>query len=108
MSRPSYSGASYLGAMVGGWVLGWFSGAVRAAVAMKGWEWFVVDTFGAPPVGFFEAWGLFLLVSFATMHVDTSTSSDRSPSELAVTGFLMSLLMSGVFFASLVILAGLR
>lgn len=107
MSRPSYSGAAYLGAMVGGWLLGWFSGAVRAAVAMKAWEWFVTDTFGVPSLGFIEAWGLFLLVSFATATLDTKPD-DRPPGELAVTGFFLSLLFSGVAFVSLLILAGLR
>lgn len=100
-----HSGAEASMALVGAWVLGWPTGAVRAAVAMKGWEWFVADTFGAPELGLIEAWGLFLLASFAVMHM--SGDDKRRPLTLMVEGVVFSLLMSAVAFVSLLILVTL-
>lgn len=101
------TGAEGCFALVLGWTLGWFTGGVRAAVAMKGWEWFVADTFGVPQVGFVEAWGFFLLVSFAvTLH--PPTSDDKRPYVVMAEGLLFSLLMSGLVFGSMAILAGFR
>lgn len=93
-------------ALIGAWLLGWPSGALRAAVVMKGWEWFVTDTFGTPSLGLIEAWGLVLLVSLATMSHPGEDS--RPPLRLMVHGFLLSVVLSGVVFLSLLILAALR
>lgn len=90
-----------------GWLLGWGTGAVKAAVAMKGWEWYVVDTFDAPSVGFIEAWGLWLLVSFVTLRL-SSGKDDRRPMKMMVESVISSLALSGLFFVSLFILAGYR
>lgn len=96
-------------ALLGAWVLGFGTGAVRAAVWMKGWEWFVVDTFGAPPLGFVEAWGLSVLVSFATMQLQSGDGEDpRRPYRIMATSVLTSLVLSGMVFAALAILAGFR
>jgi hypothetical protein len=90
-----------------GWLLGWGTGAVRAAVAMKGWEWFFADTFGAPALGFVEAWGFFLLVTWVTMQLPTGQDK-RRPAEIMVSSLAASLAMSGLVFVSFVILAGFR
>lgn len=105
LRRPP-AGEAFM-ALVITWVLGWGTGAVRAAVAMKGWEWFVADTFDAPQLGFVEAWGFFILVSFATMQLHHG-QDPRRPLEVAAHELLSSLLLSCMFFLSLVILAGLR
>lgn len=89
------------------WILGWGSGAVRAVVLMKGWEWFVTDTFGAPAVGFIEAWGLGLLVSFATVLLPKSEPSTQ-PMKDAIESIVASLFLSGLFFLSMLILVGFR
>lgn len=89
------------------WALGWPTGALRAAVAMKGWEWFVADTFDVPGLGFVPAWGLFFLVGFATMRPDL-TPDDRSPYHLAAISLGSSVIFSVLAFVSLLILASLR
>lgn len=97
-----------LGAVLVAWVLSWPSGAVRAAVAMKGWEWFVADTFGVSELGFIQAWGFFLLISFATFHVSATPASDKRPGLLVLEGFFISLTWSVIGFASLLVLVSLR
>lgn len=94
-------------ALLCGWVLGFGSGAVRAVVWMKGWEWFVVDTFGAPSLAFVEAWGLSVLVSFATMQLQND-QDQRRPYRIMAVSVLTSLVLSGFVFTSLAILAAFR
>lgn len=108
MSADEVAGKAGPGLLLAAWVIGWPSGAVRAAVAMKGWEWFVADTFGAPEVGLIEVWGLFLLVSFATSHLSPSSAPERSPGVLIAERFLSSLLLSALTFVSLLVLVSLR
>jgi hypothetical protein len=95
------------GVLVVGWVLGWPSGAVRAAVAMKGWEWFVTDTFGVPELGFVEAWGLFMLVSFATFQF-TGDDTEKRPAVVLGEAIAASLFISAFTFVSLLALVSLR
>lgn len=89
------------------WLISWPSGAIRALVAMKGWEWFVTDTFGAPSLGLIEAWGLFLLISFATLQYHHD-ADDRTLPVMVAEGFFMSLVMSTIAFTSLLTLVTLR
>lgn len=105
MSAPAKDGACLVAIVA--YVLSFPSGAVRALVAMKGWEWFVADTFGAPTLGFVEAWGLFLLISFATLHPDL-TDDDTAPGVLMFRGFFLSLLLSALMFLSFLLLASIR
>lgn len=89
-----------------GWVLGWGTGAVRALVAMKGWEWFVADTFGLPVLSFVQAWGLFVLVSFAVLRIESGKNEPlQSPIRVAIIARVMSLISSGLAFTSLLILS---
>lgn len=89
-----------------GWTLGWGTGAVRALVAMKGWEWFVADTFDLPTLSFVQTWGLFMLINFATFQF-THSNDKRRPLESVMSNLINSLLMSGFFFISLFILSSL-
>lgn len=89
------------------WILGWGSGAVRALVLMKGWEWFVADTFDVPGLGFIQTWGLWLLISLTTVHL-TASDDKRLTIAYAFTTTLTSLVLSGIWFASIIILAGFR
>lgn len=90
-----------------GWILGWGTGAIHALVAMKGYEWFIADTFGVPALPFIQVWGLFMLISFATYQF-TDSGNNRRPFAVLVLGVYHSLLLSGFFFVSLLILAGYR
>lgn len=92
------------GALLVGWILGFPTGALRAAVAMKGWEWFVADTFGAPEVSFFQAWGIAMLVSFATIHF-SGTKSEYTPYQSVFVGLFLSVLLSCVSFVSFAVIA---
>lgn len=95
-------------AMIIGWILGWPTGAVRALVAAKGYEWFVADTFGVRPLSLVQAWGLFLLISFATISIDSDGNDKRRPLVIMLTGLITSLLFSGLAFVGLLILANFR
>lgn len=94
-------------AVILGWILGWGTGAVRAVVLMKGWEWFVADTFGVPTIGFVATWGLSMLIAFATMHWNPSGNKER-PYVVMATGLILSLILSASCFVSLLILSGWR
>ena len=94
-------------ALVLGWTHGWGTGALRALVFMKGWEWFVVDTFGAQTLSFVQSWGLFMLVNFATYQLNAEHSKAR-PLIAMLANLITSLMWSGLAFVSLLILAGLR
>lgn len=85
------------------WVLGWGTGAVRALVAMKGWEWFVSDTFGVRELTFIQAWGLFMLIAFATFQYNQEKSNHK-PFYGAAYGTALSLVVSGFAFSSMLIL----
>lgn len=97
-----------LGPLLTAWILGWPTGAVRALVAMKGWEWFVADTFGWYQPSLVETWGLFGLISFATLQIDTDPDDGTSNWIRAATGLTQSLVASGIWFLSLLILSGFR
>lgn len=91
-------------ALILGWVLRWGTGAVHAAVAMKGWEWFVADTFGLPTLSLIQAWGLFALISFATYQFH-DTESEYTPFAALGRNLALSLLLSGFAFVGLLILS---
>lgn len=87
------------------WILGWGTGAVRAVVWMKGWEWFVASTFAVVTLSFIEAWGLSVLATFATVQL----RFDGGPQRIGPWGrAAASLIVSGMFFLSLLILSGFR
>lgn len=89
-----------------GWVLSWPVGALRAVVAMKGWEWFVADTFDVPTVSFIQAWGLFMVIAFATFQLDTKVDPNaRKPIEEVSKALSMSVLWSGMYFLGFWILS---
>lgn len=88
-----------------GWTLGWGTGAFRALVTMKGWEWFVADTFGVRTLSFIQAWGLLLLINFTTYQLSSSSSKNESgPFPTMVAGIISSLLWSIFGFTTLLIL----
>lgn len=92
-------------AFVFGWTLGWATGALRALVAMKGWEWFVADTFGLPTLSFIQTWGLFMLISFAVWQFTSSAKNKNSALVQVLSGLLSSVLVSGFFFLAIFILS---
>jgi len=58
-----------------------------AWAAMLNWNWFVT-TLGAPRIGFFQAYGLSLVVSSFTAHSSSrDKKDDRSVSEVAIDMF---------------------
>ena len=89
-----------------GWTLGWGTGALRALVVSKGWEWFVAGTFGATALSFFQVWGLLLLVGLVTSHFSpTDAKNDVGPLPAVVSGLLTSVTTSVIYFVSLLILS---
>lgn len=79
------------------------SGALRAGVFAKGWEWFVADEFGLPGLSLLTAWGISFLISFLVWFPRTA---DDSPD--GMTGWLQSVLFSVLAFASLLLLVQFR
>ena len=89
-----------------GWTLGWGTGALRALVVAKGWEWFVADTFGVTALSFFQVWGLLLLIGLVTSHFSpTDAKNDVGPLPAVVSGLLTSVTTSAIYFVSLLILS---
>lgn len=80
-------------------LLSLISGPIAGAVLAKGWEWFVVDTFGLPGISVAQAWGLRLLSGFV-VHTPTDDDDRITPAETTVTNFLMSLTRSAMAFAA--------
>jgi hypothetical protein len=99
---------SVFGTLLLTWVLGWGSGFVRAAVLMKGWQWFVADTFDVQTINIVEAWGMWILVVAATAKI--SGDRDTEPTTFRDVGLRIfsSLFLSGMLFLSMIILAGFR
>lgn len=87
------------------WALGWGTGAVRALVIMKGWEWFVSDTFDVTTLSFIQAWGIALLVSFLTISISRTASDGRRPLTIVRMNVFSSLMLSWIYFVSLLILS---
>lgn len=76
-------------AAVIGWALAWLTGAVRG-------------------LAFVEAWGLSLLVPFAAWHERPPADEGKRPARVMAEALAFSLVVSGLAFVSLVILAGFR
>lgn len=71
--------------------------AVAALVLMKGWEWFVADTFGVRVLTFAQSWGVLLLARFVSNETAAPPSSDgngKPPSELLAGAVSRSLARS--------------
>lgn len=86
------------------WILGWATGALRAFVFMKGWEWFVADTFNVPELHFIQAWGLVYLVGFATWQQNPVTESKVDPIVSAILALVTSVVWSTFAFVAMLIL----
>lgn len=79
-----------------------FSGALRAGVFAKGWEWFVADEFGLPHLSLLQAWGISFLVSFLVWLPHGDEDSDP------LLAFCASVLLSVFTFVALLILVQFR
>lgn len=74
---------------------------------MKGWEWFVADTFGIQTLSFIQTFGITLLITFATINIDTSQeTTKKNLVYVAILDRVTSVIMSGIYFLSLWILSG--
>lgn len=92
-------------ALVLAWCIGWLTGGVHAFVAMKGWEWFVADTFNVQELTLAQAWGLWLMVWFATMSVDVNKDRDPRPLYTVVLSAFTSVILSGFALSSFWVLS---
>lgn len=82
-----------LGTLTAGALTIVYTAVINSWTLQKLWSWFIVKTFGLPPLNLAQAYGFALIVSFLTIDVYTKKSEDfekKSYGERLVIGLFVT------------------